>query len=324
MLCFNVSGLLGMNTWTNRIFYDNFSDLGWKKSFYVDSWNNTASCCADSLVRQTFNNVDNVYNNNETLVLKVSPVNTIEILAYSSSISSYENNIQYGSFRVSAKLPALDGSSIGFFYYHSDTEEIDMEFLTHERAMRTSIQPIIRDSFGTAMNISQKSIPIDKNPAGEFIEYRFDWFKERVDFFIGGVYTNTLSVNIPRDSGKFVINHRTNGNPKWSRGPPVADSELSIKYIDMYFNSSINGECSGENSRNVGVNSSGNKSGNGNGKNNTPLIIIFSLVGFFVLLFIGLFAYNRMLKKPVVLDIPTSSNVNVPEQIEMEIASRRP
>jgi beta-glucanase (GH16 family) len=246
-MCYNVTNSVGLNsTWTNRILYDSFSDQSWTRSFYIDTWNNSLFCCSDPLVSPTYNKYENVISDKE-LTLRVEPVDNVErIVAYSSSISSYRDDIQYGSFRMSAKMPELNGTSFGFFFFYSVSEEIDVEVLAHEQEsgkVRVSIQPIVRDNLGRASNISQKVLNLNKSLSADFVEYRFDWFKNRVDFFTDSEYRTSLHVNIPSHHGKIVVNHRTNGNPKWSRGPPTGISDVKIKYIDLYFNSSESQEC---------------------------------------------------------------------------------
>lgn len=246
-MCYSTNNSIGgVNTWTNRIFYDNFNDDSWKRSFVVDTWNNSQFCCSDPTVSPTYNKLDNVLQNNGELVLRVEPFTGERIVAYSSSVSSIRDDILYGSFRMSAKMTPVNGSSFGFFFFYSISEEIDIEVLAHEQdegRVRVSIQPIIRDNLNRASNLSQKLVQLNKSLSLDFIEYRFDWFKDRVDFYVEGDYYHSLNVNIPSHHGKMVVNHRSNGNQRWSRGPPLQVSDTYIKYFDLYFNSSESSTC---------------------------------------------------------------------------------
>lgn len=244
-MCYNTTNAIGgITTWTNRIFYDSFQS-NWKNSFMIDTWNNSQFCCSDPLVSPTYNTLDNVISS-DFLTMRVSPFQGERIIAYSSSITSWRDDILYGSFRMSAKMSPVEGTSFGFFFFYSVTEEIDIEVLAHEQSkgiIRVSIQPIIRDNLNRASNLSQKIIDLDMPLSNDFLEYRFDWFKSRVDFFIDSRYYHSLNVNIPSHHGKIVINHRSNGNPKWSRGPPETSSDVQIRSVDLYFNSSESNEC---------------------------------------------------------------------------------
>ncbi len=245
-MCYNTTNFLGrVDTWTNRIFYDNFASDAWKNSFMIDTWNNSQFCCSDPEVSPTYNKFENIITS-DILTMRVSPFQGERIVAYSSSITSWRDDVLYGSFRMSAKMSSVEGTSFGFFFFYSVTEEIDVEVLAHEQVegkIRISIQPIIRDNLNRASNLSQKVIDLNKPLSDDFLEYRFDWFKSRVDFFIDSTYYYSLNVNIPSHHGKIVVNHRSNGNPKWSRGPPVTISDVQIRSFDLYFNSSDSSEC---------------------------------------------------------------------------------
>ncbi len=291
-MCYNTTNSLGtLDIWTNRIFYDSFSDSSWRNSFMVDTWNNSRFCCSDPLVSPTYNSVDNVIES-DYLIMRVTPTKGERIIAYSSSITSWRDDFLYGSFRMSAKMPAKEGTSFGFFFFYSISEEIDVEVLAHEQIegkIRISIQPIIRDNLDRASSLSQKVITLNKPLSEDFIEYRFDWFKTRVDFFADGVYYYSLNVNIPSHHGKIVINHRTNGNPKWSRGPPQTFSDIRIKSFDLYFNSSDSIECKGINYSDRTINIQREE-----WKKYLPIIVIGSIVFLVITLAVVVNVYRKL------------------------------
>lgn len=318
-MCYNTTNALGgVDIWTNRITYSGFSDLSWKDSFIVDIWNNSQFCCSDPLVSPTYNNPDNVLSS-DLLSMRVTPVEGERIVAYSSSISSQRNDILYGSFRISAKMSPVEGTSFGFFFFYSISEEIDIEVLGHEQEdgkIRVSIQPIIRDNLNRASNLSQRLISIEKPLSSDFIEYRFDWFKTRVDFFVEDIYYHSLNVNIPSHHGKIVINHRSNGNPKWSRGPPVTSSDIQINLLDLYFNSSDSNECRG-----INYGSIQDFGKNENWKKYTSSIVVGSVVLFVISVAVIINVYRKL--------HPQASSHVVRKNIEessrnLEISQRRP
>jgi hypothetical protein len=311
-MCYNTTGIAGnISTWTNRIYYDSFQTQDWLRTFTVDTWNNSMFCCTDPLVSPTYNSYDNIIPLGD-LTLRVTPIQSEKIIAYSSSISTYRDDIQYGSFRISAKMSELNGTSFGFFFFYSITEEIDVEMLSHEGdsgKVRVSIQPIVRDNSGRASNISQKVIDLKKNLSIDFVEYRFDWFKTRVDFFADGVYYHSLHVHIPTHHGKIVINHRTNGNPKWSRGPPVTQSDAKINYIDLYFNSSESDLCKN-------LNDYESLNTNENWKRYISSIIVASLFLFVICVASFVSIYRKIL--------PSRPSSILETNIEQMISARRP
>lgn len=318
-MCYNTTNAVGgINIWTNRIFYDNFASDSWKNSFTVDTWNNSQFCCSDPLVSPTYNSLDNVLSS-DLLTMRVNPFEGERIVAYSSSISSWRDDILYGSFRMSAKMATTEGTSFGFFFFYSVTEEIDIEVLAHEQMegkIRVSIQPIVRDNRNRASNLSQKIIDLYKPLSDGFLEYRFDWFKSRVDFFVDSIYYHSLNVNIPYHHGKIVVNHRSNGNPKWSRGPPARTSDVQIKSFDLYFNSSDSDEC-----KDVNYGERTTNFENREWRNYMALIIVGCLVFFVILVAVIVDVYRRVYpQRPS--SVLTANMEN--EVKDMAISQRRP
>lgn len=80
-------------------------------------------------------------------------------------------------------------------------------------------------------------LPFD--PSGGFHEYRFDWFKDRVEFYADGVLLDTMSgEGVPSAPGHMTLSQWSNGDPSWSAGPPAKDAVMTVNYVKGYFNSS--------------------------------------------------------------------------------------
>jgi len=47
-----------------------------------------------------------------------------------------------------------------------------------------------------------------------------------------------MTSNVPNFPGHVTLSHWSNGDPKWSAGPPATDAILTIEYLKGYFNSS--------------------------------------------------------------------------------------
>lgn len=292
-MCYNTTGVASA-VWTDRIFFDKFSSDTWKNNFVIDTWDNSGICCNDPMIHPTFNKVESIKVIGDKLVLRVSPRPKDDILAYSGSVSTRNDDFMYGSFRISMKVQNISGTAIGFFFYKSQVQEIDIEILTKElklKRIRTATQPIARDFNNKASTLSQKTIISDKNPQSGYIEYRFDWFKDRVDFFLDNKNYHSLSLNVPNNPGNIVINHRSNGNPNWSSGPPVSFSDLTINYIDFYYNRTTGDDC-----REINAISGSFGSDTFNQKN-TAVIVVGSVFGFMFLLIAFTVIYQKFVKK---------------------------
>ena len=74
-------------------------------------------------------------------------------------------------------------------------------------------------------------------PDQKFHEYRFDWTKDRVAFYVDGQFLHEITENVPAEGGGIFFNHWSNGDPSWSAGPPDSDTVMTISYMKAYFNS---------------------------------------------------------------------------------------
>jgi hypothetical protein len=237
MSCFNNGGL-----WTDRIFYDDFSNKNWQEQFNIDVSNDAASCCREN-TSITYNSYSSVIAS-DFLTLDVDPVNYNT--TFSSSVQSIVNDIVYGSFRVYAKVKANGGTNFGISISNSSLSGIDIEVLSNERnTVRNMVKPYIKNSM-IINSTNSRSIYTDTS---NFVEYRVDWLKDRVDFYIDGVFYNSLkdyNGNVPNKPSKVILFHKSNGNPLWSKGPPDIRSSVDVKYVDFYFNKTINYGCQEE------------------------------------------------------------------------------
>jgi len=90
------------------------------------------------------------------------------------------------------------------------------------------------DASGTS-GFQVKQLPF--RPDDKFHEYRFDWTKDRVAFYVDGTFLHEITENVPQEGGGIFFNHWSNGDPSWSAGPPTSDTVMTISYMKAYFNS---------------------------------------------------------------------------------------
>lgn len=58
-----------------------------------------------------------------------------------------------------------------------------------------------------------------------------------MQFYVDGQFLYEMTENIPTDGGALFLNHWSNGDPRWSAGPPERDAVMTISYVKAYFNS---------------------------------------------------------------------------------------
>ncbi|KAF1943769.1 concanavalin A-like lectin/glucanase [Clathrospora elynae] len=161
-----------------------------------------------------------------------------------AEIVTARNDSLLGSFRVGLKLANSSGTCGAFFYFHNDSQEIDLEFLSHQfnqsqgavNLVLQSLDSVSKgyDAAGTGLFRTQH-LPF--RPDEKFHEYRFDWLTDRVSFYVDGVFLYDMTEKIPVEGGSIFLNHWSNGDPSWSAGPPDQDTAMTVSYMKAYFNS---------------------------------------------------------------------------------------
>ncbi|KAF2011267.1 glycoside hydrolase family 16 protein, partial [Aaosphaeria arxii CBS 175.79] len=163
-----------------------------------------------------------------------------------AEVVSVRNDQRYGSFRASMKLATADsGTCGGFFWFFNDSQEIDMEFLSREfnqseGAVNLVLHTIesVADGYDASGTPQYKVAHLPFRPDDKYHEYRFDWVPGRVVFYIDGEFLWKMEGHgVPETPGRLYLNHWSNGDARWSGGPPPRDESMTISYIKAYFNS---------------------------------------------------------------------------------------
>ncbi|KAH6850124.1 glycoside hydrolase family 16 protein [Chaetomium sp. MPI-CAGE-AT-0009] len=158
-------------------------------------------------------------------------------------------DLWWGTFRAMMKVSRVGGTCAAFFWYFNDTQEIDMEFLSKDFNAANGSYPVnlVLQSREAALagydaaktgNFVRVELPF--NPTAGFHEYRIDYLPGRVFFYADGeVLADMDGPAVPSSPGHLILQHWSNGNPRWSGGPPAEDAALVVRYVKAYFNSSL-------------------------------------------------------------------------------------
>ena len=176
--------------------------------------------------------VDNLSVIDGALELKVNGGTVPGETTTGAEITSARNDYLYGSFRMIAQGSAEPGTVFGWFYYLSDKSEIDIELLSKFDSAQT-VHFTIHENIGAS---THQAKDVGFSPSSGFHEYRFDWLKDRVNYYVDGELLVTLKENVPFEPGAILLNHWTLSSTAWGGGPPAKDAIAKVRSIEIYTN----------------------------------------------------------------------------------------
>ncbi len=137
----------------------------------------------------------------------------------------------YGSYRAKIKTGTHSGDNSqgtvnGFFFYNGDNEqEIDIEVLSHENQNR-----IVHFTTHPPKRNKDHKDTLLVDPSKNYIEYGFDWYTDKINFFINGKLVDYITTHIPNTKGRIILNHWT-GDRDWGGTPPPIGSDMKVDYV---------------------------------------------------------------------------------------------
>ena len=231
------------HTWTHRLInhFGNQADGPFDKSNAAKYWQaQSYSIAADnSKARERLNVLSNVYIKDGFLNLRTQKYNGSGPVLV-AEIDSIENRILFGSFRGHYRVQPYPGCVAGFFIYRNETQEIDIEILTHEKAPHIHAHCTNQPSYNATCDCDEPGTTFTETltrPWTELQEYRFDWLPTVTKFYrAGNHFTGQLFKHVPVTPASFIINMWSNGDPTFSQGPPTRDVVLQVRKLKFYYN----------------------------------------------------------------------------------------
>lgn len=173
-----------------------------------------------------------------------TPATRPDSAIFAGEVFTSDSNILYGSIRTNAIMSTVPGTCQGAFFYKSDTQETDIEFLSDPASkanagqgagLHYTNQPTHGGDSTTAYGAAPSSI------GSAVHEYRIDWTADYTAFYLDGVLQKKHTTNVPQQGGTWLWNNWANGDIQWSAGPPAKDSIMKIQSIEMYYNTTSGG-----------------------------------------------------------------------------------
>ncbi|KAF2015707.1 glycoside hydrolase family 16 protein [Aaosphaeria arxii CBS 175.79] len=197
----------------------------------------------------------------KTLDLFVSPP-TDEHLVNGAGLLTRRKDIQHGSFRVSMKGASRSsrGTAMSMMWQFNETEVTELSVMNMNDPMEAWVGTFVNNEFTTRDLGTNFSTALATSHASSnystlgtsltngsmdlwyFTEYRIDWTKDMINFFIQGNMSRSVerakNRGMPSVPAPFHFKHWSTGNRFSMRGPPRKPAIAKIEWIRMFFNSS--------------------------------------------------------------------------------------
>ncbi len=147
----------------------------------------------------------------------------------------------YGSYHANIRVGAEPGTVTAFFQYKSDTSEIDIEYLSgwEDPTLLYSVKPQIYYEDGDPSNETYQRHPWDDASAAfsqDFHDWSYVWLPDVVHFGLDADYSRNITTNVPQAPGRLALSHWSDGNPKYSGGPPLESDTVTVSSLWAVYN----------------------------------------------------------------------------------------
>lgn len=186
-----------------------------------------------------------------SLELQVSPYSS-DHLVVGSSLRTSRQDIQYGSFTSLMRSPGKSagggGSVLSIAVEYNSSQSVSTNLQNTNLPSTASVTMVANEEDPSTSLVSYDNMTDGTFGNGtlspwDYTEYRLEWTKDEVRYFIGGnlarsvsrsAKTGLLSVPSP-----LYFRHWSNGLATGSQGPPDHPSIANIGWVRLFFNSSL-------------------------------------------------------------------------------------
>jgi hypothetical protein len=143
-----------------------------------------------------------------------------------AEITSKRSDFKYGSYRASIKTSKTAGGVVGWFVYRdSPLNEVDVEMLTKDNSdLHFTLHHI-------QTGVDYKLVKLAFDPSAAFHEYRFDWHPDKVEYFVDGKPTATLTKQVPDMEATIMLNHWSGNIAGWGGPAPAQDMYMYVDWM---------------------------------------------------------------------------------------------
>ena len=182
----------------------------------------------------------------EGLELTVSPLqySTGDGVPHSvlcGQVLSRDARFFHGSYHAKIRVANVPGTVAAFFNYKNDTSEVDIEYLSsgNDPTLMYSTKPQIYSANQTPSNLTY----LEQSWSGSagsfddsFHDWSFVWLPNITYFGLDKNYSISLTHHIPQVPGRLDLSHWSDGNPRYSLGPPTKNSTMTVSLLWATYN----------------------------------------------------------------------------------------
>jgi hypothetical protein len=173
------------------------------------------------------------------LILSVNP--SVSDAVPCAQVFTRAATFLYGSYHAVFQTSAVPGTVQAFFNYKNDTSEVDIEYLSSwdVPTLLYTVKPQIYLDNGNPDNSTyQKQAWNGTQPsfAQGFHDWSFVWLPEIVHFGLDANYSANITTNVPQAPGRLALSHWSDGNSKYSLGPPTQTSNVTVSLLWAVYN----------------------------------------------------------------------------------------
>lgn len=257
--CGFIDGNTGSLFTDSIIVYFNETD-GLPSEFVAEEYSNNYEKDWNAIYRQGADPA-NLQPGDGSLKFIVQPP-TSDHLVQGAGLRTARRDIQHGSFRTLIKSPrsTAAGSAMSMMWQYNDTEVTELSVMNMNDASEAWIGTFIGGEF-TTRDLGTNYTQLLEQPAAdrnyttlegglsngsvnpwEFTEYRIDWTKDYISFYVGGNLTRQVlhkdNKGMPSVPAPIYLKHWSTGNRFSMKGPPGRASAAEVGWTRMFFNSS--------------------------------------------------------------------------------------
>lgn len=156
-------------------------------------------------------------------------------------IYSLNEDFGYGSYHFVGKPAAVPGVVNAFFAYESDTQEIDLEYISTQDASAQFLRETTKPQIYTNGSPDPATYKTDSfsgtTPSSAFHEWAFKRTAKDVTFSLDRKGSNKITTNVPTARTLLAINTWSDGG-SFSHGPPTSDATFVAQQVWGLYNSS--------------------------------------------------------------------------------------